>query len=131
MIIISMYIHCFLILHMLLAITGNVSSFFHHHFSTINPPKEEPTFSRVRLFLVLIEKVKMEISGSKAFIGSYSKGPSLNLRENRAYKANLSYIRTINWLLLYATHIDLIALVICSLNLPLHRPSFRCPLVNI
>ena len=26
----------------------------------------------------------MEISESKAFIGSYSKGPSLNLQENRA-----------------------------------------------
>ena len=58
----------------------------------------------------------MEISGSKAFIGSYSNGPSLNVRENRA---NPSYIGTINWLLLYATHTNLIALVVCSLKLPL------------
>ena len=41
----------------------------------------------------------MEISGSKAFIGSYAKGPSLSLQENRAYQANPSYIGTINWLL--------------------------------
>ena len=36
----------------------------------------------------------MEISGSKAFIGSYSKGPSLNLQENRSYQANPSCIGT-------------------------------------
>ena len=66
----------------------------------------------------------MEISGSKAFIGSYSKGPSLNLRENRAYQANPSYTGTINWLLLYATHINLIVLVVCSLNLSLDRLQF-------
>ena len=35
--------------------------------NTVSPRKEEPTFSRVRLFLVLIEKVHMEISESKAF----------------------------------------------------------------
>ena len=67
----------------------------------------------------------MEISGSKAFIGSYSKGPSIHLRENRAHQSNLSYNGTINWLLLYATHINLIALVVCSLNLTLHGLRFQ------
>ena len=66
----------------------------------------------------------MEISGSKAFIGSYSKCPFLNLREKRAYQANPSYIGTINWLLLYITRINLIALAVCSLNLTLHRLQF-------
>ena len=66
----------------------------------------------------------MEISGPKVFIGSYSKGPSLNLLENRAYQANPSYIGALNWLLLYATHINSNALVVGSLNLPLRRLQF-------
>ena len=34
---------------------------------TVNLRKEEPTFSRFRLFVVLIVKVHMEISGSEVF----------------------------------------------------------------
>ena len=35
--------------------------------NTVNPHKERLTFSRAKLFLVLIEKVHMEISESKTF----------------------------------------------------------------
>ena len=66
----------------------------------------------------------MEISGQRFFIGSYAKGPSLNLRESRTYQAKPSYIIT-DWMLLsYVTHIRLIALVVCSLKLPVHRLQF-------
>ena len=65
----------------------------------------------------------MEISGSEIFLRfvSFSKGSSLSFQENRNYKAEPSYIMTINLLLLYVTHIKLIALVVFTLELPVRR----------
>ena len=61
----------------------------------------------------------MEISGFHRFLLERSIPKLTGEQENP------SYIGTINWLLLYATYINLIALVACRLNLPLNRLQFQ------
>ena len=69
----------------------------------------------------------MEISGSKAFHKFYSEGPPRNLRECGAehIKQNLKNLfMTINRLLLCVAHINLIALVVCTLKLSTYEIKF-------
>ena len=57
------YIYCFLILYMLLTITGNVSSFFHHHFQYNKSSQRRTYFFK-----------------SQAVLGSYLKGADGDFR---------------------------------------------------
>ena len=67
--------------------------------TTVNPRKEEPTFSRVRLFLGSYLKGTY---GNFRVKGSYSKG--ILVGEQNLLSKTFIYC-VITWLLLYVTHI--------------------------